>query len=185
MPALINSGCDCLAAISNSLAHKANLSMIEVTRRKLIGATNSVQDGELIMEMTKMKLDINGYQRTLYAYIIPGLSHGFILGKPLMERKDVIYHTRERYMEIRVAFIDGRPIQVWERQLNKKNAQVPKMWPNIMCLSAGVFLATIRRARKVNNKASQIFSVTLADIQKAVTPDKDINKYGEASSPVL
>ncbi|KAI0995841.1 hypothetical protein K3495_g12340 [Podosphaera aphanis] len=41
-----------------------------------------------------------------------------------------------------------------------------------MCLSAGVFLATIRRARKVNNEATQIFSVTLADIQKALAPEK-------------
>ncbi|KAI0995137.1 hypothetical protein K3495_g13044 [Podosphaera aphanis] len=172
VPALIDSGCNCLAAISNSLVRKADLPRIEVSPRKLTEATNSVQDGELITEMTKMELDINGYQRTLYAYIIPGLSHGLILGKPWMEREDVIYHTRERYMEIREAVIDGRPMQVWERQLNKKNAQVPNIWPNIMCLSAGVFLATIRRARKVNNEASQIFSATLADIQKALAPDK-------------
>ncbi|KAI0997402.1 hypothetical protein K3495_g10783 [Podosphaera aphanis] len=172
VPALIDSGCDCLAAISNSLVRKADLPRIEVSPRKLTEATNSVQDGELITEMTKIELDINGYQRTLYAYIIPGLSHGLILGKPWMEREDVIYHTRERYMEIREAVIDGRPMQVWERQLNKKNAQVRNIWPNIMCLSAGVFLATIRRARKVNNEASQIFSATLADIQKALAPDK-------------
>lgn len=37
---------------------------------------------EFITEMTKMELDIDEYQNTLYAYIIPRLSHELILGKP-------------------------------------------------------------------------------------------------------
>ncbi|KAI0997452.1 hypothetical protein K3495_g10735 [Podosphaera aphanis] len=103
VPALIDSGCECLAAISNSFVRKADLPKIEVTPRKLTEATYSVQDGELITEMDKNGV---GYQ-----WIPEDL--------PWMEREDVIYHTREHYMEIREAVIDGRPMQVWERQLNK------------------------------------------------------------------
>ncbi|KAI1001479.1 hypothetical protein K3495_g6720 [Podosphaera aphanis] len=82
VPTLINSGCDCLAAVSNTLVRKANLPRIEVTPRKLAEATDNIQKGELITEMTKIEVDIDGYQKTLYAYIIPRLSQELILGKP-------------------------------------------------------------------------------------------------------
>ncbi|KAI1000266.1 hypothetical protein K3495_g7932 [Podosphaera aphanis] len=36
----------------------------------------------------------------------------------------------------------------------------------------GIILATVRRARKVNNEASKIFAGPLAEIQKALLPDK-------------
>ncbi|KAI0992394.1 hypothetical protein K3495_g15791, partial [Podosphaera aphanis] len=167
VPTLIDSGCDCLAAVSNSLVRKANLPRIRVTPRKLTEATSSNHSGEVIKEMTKMELDIDGYQKTLYAYIIPKLSHGLILGKPWMERENVVYHARDRYIEIREATVGGLPLRVWEKQKN-----LLKLTPNILSLSAGVFLATVRRARKKNNEMSQVFSVTLADIQKALAPDK-------------
>ncbi|KAI0998779.1 hypothetical protein K3495_g9417 [Podosphaera aphanis] len=51
---------------------------------------------------------------------------------------------------------------------NKKK----KLAANVACLSAGVFLAAVRRAWRVNNEASKRFAVTLADIQKALSPDK-------------
>ena len=112
---LIGSGCDCLAAVSNSLVRKANLPRIRVTPRKLTEATINNHSGEVIKEMTKMELDIDGYLKTLYAYIIPKLSHGLILRKPWMEREDVVYHARDRYIEIREATVGGLPLRVWEK----------------------------------------------------------------------
>ncbi|KAI0996930.1 hypothetical protein K3495_g11254 [Podosphaera aphanis] len=171
VPTLIDSGCDCLAAVSNSLVRKANLPRIEVTPRKLAEATDNIQKGELITEMTKMEIDIDGYQKTLYAYIIPRLSQELILGKPWMEREDVLYDARDHFMEIREALIGGEPMRVWEKRLGKTGINELRV-SNIASLSAGVFLATVKRAKKVNKETSQIFSVTLADIQKALAPEK-------------
>ncbi|KAF5197506.1 Pol-like protein, partial [Thalictrum thalictroides] len=119
-----------------------------------------------------MELDIDGYRKILYAYIIPKLAHDLILGKPWMEREDVVYHAKQHSMEIREATIDGQPLQVREKSLHEDNDQAMNSEPNIKCLSAGVFLATVRRARKVNSEVSQIFTITLADIQKALAPEK-------------
>lgn len=171
VPTLIDNGCDCLAAVSNFLVRKANLPRIEIAPRKLAEATDSIQQGEIITEMTKMILDIDGYQRTLYAYIIPRLSHGLILDKPWIEREDVIYHARDHCMEIREAVVDGQALRVCEKKLGGEIIDKSMSLPNIMCLSSGEFLATIGRAKKVNNEASRIFSVTLADIQKALAPE--------------
>ncbi|POS82923.1 hypothetical protein EPUL_004256 [Erysiphe pulchra] len=76
---LVDSGCDCLAAVSNSLVRKAHLPRIKIAPRKLMEATNNTQNLDLITEMTKMDLDIDGYRRTLYAYIITKLAHELIL----------------------------------------------------------------------------------------------------------
>ena len=50
-----------------------------------------------------LELVVEGYKKTVCAYIIPKLSHELILGKPWMEREDVIYFAKEQYMEIREA----------------------------------------------------------------------------------
>lgn len=117
-------------------------------------------------------MDIDGYRRTLYTYIIPKPTHELILGKPWMEREDIVYHAKRHSVEIWEAIVDGQLLQVREKSLHKEQDHKPRLLPNIRCLSAGVFPATIRRARKVNSEASQIFTVTLADVQKALATEK-------------
>lgn len=151
VPTLIDGKCDCLAAVSNSLARKANLQRIDVALRKLTEATRSSKSGKTIKVMTKMEIYIDSYQRSLNAYIIPRLSHELILGKPWIEQEDVIYRVRDRCMEIREAQVGGQPLRVRERRGHETEGMTMKLTANIMCLSAGVFVATVRRARKVNN----------------------------------
>ncbi|KAI0991717.1 hypothetical protein K3495_g16470, partial [Podosphaera aphanis] len=164
VPTLIDNGCECLAAINNTLVRKLNLPRIKIPPRKLAGATRGY--GETISEMTKVELDVDGYRKALYAYVIPRLSHELILGKPWMEQEDILYHAKEHFMEIREAIIDSKPLRVWEKGIQKTNDL------NIASLSAGVFLATIRRAKRVDAKPTQLFAITLADIQKALAPKK-------------
>ncbi|KAI1003822.1 hypothetical protein K3495_g4387 [Podosphaera aphanis] len=168
VPTLIDNGCDCLAAVSNSIVRKAELPRLQVAPRKLTKATNdNHRETEIITEMTKMELDIDGYRKTIYVYIIPHLSHGLILGKPWMEREDVVYHAKNKYIEIREAIVGGNPLRVWEKG-SRQDSEVL----NVSNLSAGVFLATIRRAKKPTSQDTQVFSVSLADIQKALAPSK-------------
>lgn len=115
--------------------------------------------------MVKMELDMDGYQRTLFAYVISGLSHDLILGKPWMEREDVVYNAKDHFMDIREAIVNGQPLRVWEKgQQTKMDAL--QLRSNIRSLSAGVFLATVRKARK-STSATQLFSVTLAPSKKS------------------
>ena len=170
---LIDNGCECLAAVSDSLMRKANLPRMKVSTRKLTEATsNNKENYDLITEMTKMDLDIDGYKKTVYAYIIPRLSHELILGKPWMEQEDVVYHAKEHSMSIREAIVDGKPLRVWEKGYSKKNLQTTNSLASITSLSAGLFVLTLKKARKYpsSKKKTQLFSVTLADIQKSLAP---------------
>ncbi|KAI1006569.1 hypothetical protein K3495_g1652 [Podosphaera aphanis] len=78
VPTLIDNGCECLAAISNTLVRKLDLPRTTICPRNLTAATSG--QGEMITEMTKMELDVDGYRKTSYAYIIPRLSQELILG---------------------------------------------------------------------------------------------------------
>ncbi|KAI0995580.1 hypothetical protein K3495_g12599 [Podosphaera aphanis] len=176
-PALIESGCACLAAVSNSPVREMNLPRIKVKPRKLTEATECKQKSEgFITEMTKMILDIDGCQTMLHAYIIPHLSHKLILEKPWMERDDV-YHAKDHRMDIRKALIDETPLSMWEKGFQERSNDASRFVTSIAGLSAGVFLATIKRAQKyANNKGVQLFCITLADIQKALAPAKKLDK---------
>lgn len=118
-----------------------------------------------------MDLDVDGYERMLYAYVIPGLSHDLILGKPWMEREDVIYNAKDHFMDIGEAVVNDRPLMVWEKG-QQKTTNASLLTANIKSFSAGVFLATVRKARKTSASKTQLFSITLADIQKALAPSK-------------
>lgn len=63
VPTLIDNGCECLAAINKTLVRKLDLPRIKIPPRNLTGATND--QGEIINEMTKMELDVDGYRKTL------------------------------------------------------------------------------------------------------------------------
>ncbi|POS84283.1 hypothetical protein EPUL_003669 [Erysiphe pulchra] len=154
---LIDNGCECLAAISDSLVRKKNLPRIQITSLILTKATNDKRDSnEIITEVTHMELDIDGYSKTLYACVISGLPHPLIQGKPCMEREDVTYFAKKKGYK-------------------RNNAKSEHSSMNIASSSAGVFLSTIRRANKtLGINKTHIFSVTLADIQKALAPDKDV-----------
>lgn len=68
----------------------------------------------MITEMTHMKLDVDGHSKTLYAYIIPQLSHPLILGKPWMEKEDVVYVAKTHCIQVYIAFTHGKNLKVWE-----------------------------------------------------------------------
>lgn len=115
-------------------------------------------------------------KKTIYAYIIPRLSHDLILGKPWMEQEDVVYHAKEHFMYIRESVIDDGPLRVWEKGHQENNQEATQIKVNVSSLSARVFLSTLRKAKKGSNTSkTQLFSVTLADIQKALASSKKLS----------
>lgn len=171
VPILIDNGCKCLAADSNSLVCRANLPRIKINTQKLTEAAKNQHHKEYITEMVKMDLDVDRYERMLYAYVIPGLSHELILGRPWMEREDIIYNANDHFMDIGEAVVNNQPLRVLEKG-QQKTTNASLLTANIKSLLAGVFLATVRKARKASASETQLFSITLADIQKALAPSK-------------
>lgn len=82
-PKSINNGWVCLAAVSDPFTRKAKLPRIKVSTRKLLKSTGYDKgDFEMMTEMTEIEIDVDGYQRSVNAYIIPRLPYELILGKP-------------------------------------------------------------------------------------------------------
>lgn len=83
MPMLIDNRDECLATIRDSSICIAKLPRIKVSTRKLLEATNRDIGGlEMITEMTKTELDVDGYQKSVDAHVIPRLSYELIFEKP-------------------------------------------------------------------------------------------------------
>lgn len=73
--------------------------------------------------MTKFELDIDGYRKKLFDYIVLSLSHELNLGKSWMEREDVIYHAKGHYIDICEALINGRFLRVREKYFDHPSQQ--------------------------------------------------------------
>lgn len=97
-----------------------------------------------------------------------------------MEREDIIYHAKNHFMTIREATVSGQPLGVREKRfLDRKKRS--KTSSNIRSISTDVYLATARKARKsLVEKKSQLFSISLSDVQKALASVKKVsNEFGK------
>ena len=82
--ALVDSGCECFSAISESVARELGCQMIQIPTRQLRQAA-MVQERTEINSVACFKYDIEGFQHQAVAYVIPGLTQDIILGRPWMK----------------------------------------------------------------------------------------------------
>lgn len=162
MDALVDSGCDCYSAVNEPLARSLKLPRIPITPRTL---KEAVSEQGVIKEMTYLEVDLDGYKHRIWAYIIPKLSHPIILGKPWMEREEVTYVAHKHLLSI------GRAgdHHVWEKH------HAPATKTNISRVSINAIKAEARRGRRSETATTQLFAVTLADINRALAPKKDVS----------
>ena len=66
-----------------------------ITPRDLQLTTNE-EVRHQITEIAGFELDLEGWKHEIHAYVIPDLAYPVILGKPWMEKNDVIYHAKDR-----------------------------------------------------------------------------------------
>ena len=85
--ALIDNGCQCYAAISETLFEELNLPVIPIPKREIRGASGAMT-GAFIQGVTYAEIEIGGYLQTMYFYVVPMLEHPIILGKPWMTQNE-------------------------------------------------------------------------------------------------
>ena len=78
---LIDSGCLCFAAFSETLVKKNNLPRIKIPSRKLHLAENDGKE-RTINYITYAHFDIGGRREKIYGHAIRDLAYDVILGKP-------------------------------------------------------------------------------------------------------
>lgn len=100
--ALIDSGCDCYAAISQALASRLRLPLVDRRKRPLRGYSEYTQATKT-SGVAALTIETGGYIQKIYAYVILGLGEDLFLKKPWCARNDVTYHAKERRLSHREA----------------------------------------------------------------------------------
>ena len=77
---LVDTGCECFAAVSEPIAQELADSIIDIPPRRLDQAVSEAQSA--ITQLATIQLDIGGWRSKLFAYIVPGLSRDVIVGSP-------------------------------------------------------------------------------------------------------
>jgi hypothetical protein len=85
--ALCDSGCQCFATVSEQFVKKNGLDSSPIKPRPLEQVT-IMEEQPTIQRIATFKVDINGIEEKIVAYVIPGQIDDVIFGKGWMERHD-------------------------------------------------------------------------------------------------
>lgn len=175
--ALVDNGCTCYAAYSDKLVNRLRLPRIPISERLLKLAQNGEPAAEGIKEITFTDIDIDGRIERIWGYVIKGLAHPLILGKPWMEHNDVTYVAKEHA----IRFGDD-PDALLVREKGWLDSYAPKEirqrvrpYQDAVSVTAATFGAILRRARRVRN-GTQIMAISLEDIRKALREKAKLTK---------
>ena len=154
--AFCDSGCLLYAAISERFARKVKAKLIDVQARPLEQFTTS-KEPVVIRQVASFVIDIDGLVNNVYAYVIPGQVDDLVLGNGWMERHDVVIEPRRGKVTIR------SPVHL---EITSKGSELDR---SIKPIHACAIRTIVNRARKQGlSDQVKVFSVTLADIQKAL-----------------
>jgi predicted aspartyl protease/transposase InsO family protein len=160
--ALVDSGCLCYAAISQEYCQQLNLPRTAITPRQLEQVTGTSQEN--IRWITHAKIDLAGHRQTVHFYVIPKLAYPVILGLPWMKQEDITFAAKKQQLHIGTT-----GTTVWA----KSHQPMPAL-PSTM-VSGSTYMGYMQRARKTPAAGYQIFSASIADIEKALTRKKYID----------
>ena len=162
--ALVDEGCLCYAAVSEAVVREAKIPIHPLPGKKAKGPIADMGTAE-ITGFTCFSLDIMGYTRLVYAYVIPRLSYSVILGKPWMVDNKVSSMPSERRLWIG----KGR---FWVSHVgHEKNTPLKQEIQDAKHVYAATFLGHVRRIRKTFGRTAAevaVFAISLADINRAL-----------------
>ena len=81
-PALINTGCECYSIVDKDLITELRLPRVKIPPKPITGfiKENTKEPWVEITEIAKFSIDIQGYWRNIFAYVVPALSNLIIIG---------------------------------------------------------------------------------------------------------
>ena len=151
--AFVDSGCLCLATVSPRAAAAANTQLLPISPRPLA----QVVDTDLppsISTLAVFSLDLDGYKKKTFAYVVPGQSEDLILGKRWLENHDASIRPLQQEVLLRQPFhfrLKVRPINPDLKLINTNSLRLYRL-----------------QAQK--KPSIQIFSASIHDIEKALQP---------------
>ena len=148
--ALCDSGCQCFTTMSEQFVKERGLDTSSIQSRPLEQVTTT-KNRPMIQQIAVFIADIDGMEEKIVAYVIPEQIDNIILGKGWMERHDVSIRPAKGQICIQKRFkIIVKSLAITSKSIEEIRAK------------------TIQ-ALQASNEVVQIFSISLADIQKALT----------------
>jgi hypothetical protein len=93
--AFIDNGCLCYAAFNEFIIRALKLSRIFISYRFLKFAEEDMEERKIFF-ITYANVDIDGYKKRIFGYVIKKLAFPLILGDPWLKYNNVIYKARKR-----------------------------------------------------------------------------------------
>jgi predicted aspartyl protease len=161
---LIDDGAACYAAINERLAQRLKLPMVDMDTRRIEGVIGGATTH--LDKVTTFTLDIGGLKTTkAWAYVVPNQSEDLILGHPWLKSQLAKINTTKSQITFEQYDFS---LSSDEEQLANPNSA--SRYFRVTPVPASVYAALATRQRKTKNPRTQIFAVTLADIEKALKP---------------
>ena len=157
-PTLIDINYECYSIVNKDFITELRLPRVKIPLKPIIGFNkeNIKEPWVEITKITKFSIDIQGYKRNIFAYIVPTLLNPVIIGLPWIREDDVIIRPATDTLIINSY---GLTILI----------KITTVLSKIKELIAAPFAILVKRARKCQ-KPLIIFKVLLKDITKALRP---------------
>ena len=91
-PMLINTGCEYYSIMNKDLVTELRFPRVKIPPKPIISFVkeNTKEPWVEITEIAKFSINIQGYRRNIFAYVVPTLSNPVIMGLPWIREDDVI-----------------------------------------------------------------------------------------------
>jgi hypothetical protein len=153
--ALVDSGCLSYGLVDSRFARKHKFERIPIAPREMQAFDAPVSG--IVREVAVVVLDVNGYQRKAFLYVVPRLmGRDVMLGLPWLQRNEVKVHAAEGFLTLGSQETVVRPVREEDRAID------------CIQVSASAFTILARSGNKGKRKGIEVFSASMADIEKAL-----------------
>ena len=169
---MIDTGCLCFAVFDENLVRKHKLHRIAIQPRPIKLADGKI--GAFINEITCVNMDIDGRLERVWGYVMPKLAYPIILGKPWMEKNDVVYLAKRRCLRIG-SRKEGIIVRATDWYKSKAPAKVKSRVAHVSAKYVDVISPTsFTKLCKQYNPASipELGAVSMHDITRALEKKK-------------
>jgi hypothetical protein len=156
---MLDSGCLTYALVSASFVRKANLQCVNLPHSKQL---DGVTGTGTITRACEFTYDIEGYKRTGWGYVVEkgNLGYDILLGRSWFNKHNVTIAPAKKSI-----YIHSEGIRI---RLRSKEGKSPQQ-PMVQEISAVAMHKHIQDSQR-NPGSVQIFTASMADIQKALAP---------------
>ncbi|KJZ69492.1 hypothetical protein HIM_11109 [Hirsutella minnesotensis 3608] len=137
---LVDSGCDCYAVIDEAVVQKFRIPLVDSKPRQIGGFSES-SESVTSPGVVAVVVETAGFDERIFAYVVPSLGQDMFLGRPWMERNQVVYDAAKRQV------YHGRA-GVTVRLVGQEEPAKVRAIRSARLVSAAVFTAECRRAKR-------------------------------------